>query len=99
MLNHLSDRQIEIYRERKMSPKELLDLDDHITMCEACRKQLLGEKQLWTEFTSLMTELQEAVNAKPEHLYYKQLKELIEGKLDRVDNEMVATHLDLCAQC
>jgi hypothetical protein len=99
MLNHLSDQQIELYRERKMTPKQLLDLDDHITMCKACRKHLLGEEKLRAEFTSLMAELQEAASAKPDHLYYKQLNGFIEGELDRVDYEMVATHLDLCAHC
>ena len=40
MSEHLTNRQIEGYRQRTLEPAELLALDDHLAECAACRRQM-----------------------------------------------------------
>ncbi len=52
---HLSDRQVEDYRRRALSPRELLAVDDHMATCPECRlrlaegESLSGSLAVWDE--------------------------------------------------
>jgi len=46
MPGHLTEQQAERYRQRLLSPAELLSIDDHIHRCEACRARLAAGEPL-----------------------------------------------------
>ncbi|MFL6263488.1 MAG: zf-HC2 domain-containing protein [Thermoanaerobaculia bacterium] len=45
-MSHLTERQVEEYRHRALSPRELLAVDDHIAGCEECRLRLAAREPL-----------------------------------------------------
>jgi predicted anti-sigma-YlaC factor YlaD len=99
MSEHLSGEQIESYRQRMLSPAELLAVDAHIASCEACRSQLARAEQLAQTFAFLRTDLRAEARAEPLHLSHEQFAAYVENDLDEVDREIVESHLELCPQC
>jgi len=99
MAQHLSPELIERYRERSISARELLDVDDHLTVCEGCRGRIRSESELRAAVLSLRAQVSAAAPAEPEHLEYEQLEAYVDGRLEDVDLEIVKSHLDLCAEC
>lgn len=84
---HLTADHFARYRNRSMSPAELLSTDSHISACEACRSRLFNDlagvatlKELRADFS--------------EHLTYEQLV----ASLDDPDAE-VSAHLAECEMC
>jgi hypothetical protein len=45
-VSHLTERQVEEYQRRALSPRELLAVDDHIAACEECRLRLAAREPL-----------------------------------------------------
>jgi len=94
MSEHLSMQQIERYRQRALSPAELLAADDHIAVCAPCRQQLAEAMRASFSFVRAGD-----VVSEPEHLEYEQLAAYVDSALDEVDREIVESHLELCAAC
>jgi anti-sigma factor RsiW len=40
LTNHLSADLLEVYRQRRLEPAQLLALDDHLASCSECRERL-----------------------------------------------------------
>ncbi len=99
MSEHLSTERIARYRQRTMSPAELLTADDHVATCSACRQRLSSEEELEAAYISLRAGLEAAGGVEPSHLSYKQLEGYLDGKLDEVGREIVDSHLEVCPQC
>jgi hypothetical protein len=99
MSEHLLAEQIERYRQRVMSPTELLMADDHLVTCDSCRLRLTDTGRLETAIPSLLADLQAETRAKPNHLLYEQLAGYVDDSLDEVDREIVETHLQGCRLC
>jgi anti-sigma factor RsiW len=97
MSEHLSVQQIERYRQRALSPVELLAADDHIAACASCRQQLAEAVQASLTFTWAGNK--DEMSAGMEHLAYEQLEAYVDSALDEVDREIVESHLELCAEC
>lgn len=97
MTDHLTARAIASYRERTLSPEELLALDDHLQVCRECRERIAQPDRLAAEVAFLKRELREESAAL--HPFYEELAAYVDGGLDEVDSEVVRSHLDLCARC
>src|SRR5260370_31375062 len=46
MPDHLSAEQVTRYREKRIPPEELLQVDDHISQCAECRERLAPASEL-----------------------------------------------------
>lgn len=57
MTAHLSKRQIERYLKKRMSPVELLDIDDHLSQCNDCHVRLYGPDAVLRAYTSIVSDL------------------------------------------
>lgn len=62
MPSHLTDRQIEDYRRRSLSPGELLEVDDHLAGCPDCRL-LMAEGEPLSEAFAAWREVTEEPRA------------------------------------
>jgi hypothetical protein len=51
-VSHLTQRQVEEYQRRALSPRELLAVDDHIATCEECRLRLAAREPLSGSFAA-----------------------------------------------
>lgn len=98
---HLSDAELARYRERKMQPVELLEADDHLALCDACyarlsRAQAPPDKLLAAAGVAFAGA---SSASEPVHLTYEQMAALVDDKLDEIDREVLASHLELCERC
>jgi hypothetical protein len=96
MNGHLSEQLIERYRQRALPAAELIDADDHLAVCETCRRSIVDERRVQATGNTLRRGLEETGST---HLTYEQLVSHFEGALDQTDREIADSHLELCPQC
>lgn len=85
---HLTDEQFAQYHSRTLAPVELLELDEHIALCGACRDRLYREEQTDSQIRRLKAEL-------AGHLEYGQIADCANGSFP----PEVAQHLEECDMC
>jgi len=95
--HHLSETEIQNYQLKKITPDQLLELDDHIQSCELCRNRV-HQKQDDISYKWLRSELR-TTGENSDHLSYDQLENYIDRRLDSVDLENVQSHLNICNEC
>lgn len=98
MTDHLTEQQIESFRQRKMPPEGLLTAHQHLAVCEMCRERLSPPVQVAFAAAAFERELQQA-DAEDEHLLYQQLSGYVDDELGGIDREIVESHLETCAEC
>jgi len=96
---HLSTQLAERYRQRQLDPFELLMLDDHLSGCASCRRQLRDALALSTAAQRLQTNALTVRDEEIEHPSESQLRSHLMEQLDAVDRELVESHLEFCADC
>ena len=96
---HLSEGQFERYRQRRMSPAELLTADDHLAMCEACRRRLGDRQSLEAAAAAIQSDFRAAECATTEHLSYEQLAAYLDNEITDLDREILESHLENCRSC
>ena len=85
---HLTDEQWNGYRSRTLSPSELLEIDEHISVCEACRGLAVHPPDL-AQIRSLRAELSV-------HLEYAEVVACAEGNPSPESTQHLL-ECDLCA--
>src|SRR5579883_2575194 len=95
MSNHPSRAQLIEYRDRALSPADLVAVDHHLTGCDECRRSL-AELNAPTAAASMITALRQAED---EHLTYDQMDAWVEDQLDQSGRELVLAHIGLCKPC
>jgi hypothetical protein len=96
VIEHLSAQHIEQYRARRMAPAELLSLDEHVGQCSACRQQLRAALSTPSP-AQLAARLAADAVAADVHPALEELRRF--HRLDAVDLELIASHLETCAAC
>ena len=96
MSNHLSDAALARYFEGSLDADALLETDDHITACAACRER--GEA-----FASgaAAASLRQALAAPDieEHPEPMVLASFVDGALETVERENIESHVLACVSC
>lgn len=95
--DHLSAELLEDYRLRRLEPAQLLALDDHVTVCSACREKLQTIPVLKAAIS--LRENLESPQSVDEHLADDRVHAYVEGRLDAVDRELVESHIENCKLC
>jgi anti-sigma factor RsiW len=98
MQDHLSTEQISRYRERLLSAREILAVENHLTLCPECRDRAYNPQELQSAFHSLRGGLQAAPET-AEHLSYEEKKAYITDQADPLEREVVESHVASCSQC
>jgi hypothetical protein len=97
---HLTSQSIERFRNKLMSPMELLQAGDHFAVCSACREQAAGDVATGRLFNSFNADLKRAVAEEASaHLTYEQTAAFVDQRLDDVEREIANSHLQLCHEC
>lgn len=95
---HLSAQQIEDYCQQKVSPAEVLQIDDHLVECAPCAA--LVERYFdETDGGATLLTLHAEMSAHPEHISYDQLAAYVDERLEEIDREIAESHLTLCQPC
>jgi hypothetical protein len=98
MNEHLTKRQMDDFRARKLSPSELFALGEHLAGCAACRAELEFSDAFAGRAGFLKSEFANAGRF-PEHLSFEQLSEFVDNRLNEFDRELVESHLSICPVC
>lgn len=96
---HLTIEMVERYKLRRMTPSELLDTDDHVSTCEACRELLFFADGLSDATSLLRSELNSLPEVIPTHLGFQVFTQYVDRRLDDADLEIVQEHLNSCEHC
>lgn len=99
MATHLTEREIERYHRRDLSPSEIMTVCKHVTLCGDCRARMGSAAAVEGLYTILGPALHNEVLAEPSHLSPDCLAAYTSGSLNQVDSEVVEAHLDFCARC
>jgi hypothetical protein len=92
---HLSEEHLVRYRQKLLSPAELLEVDRHLALCSVCRAQLQATgppPQFWSDW-------QEWPPLGADHLSYEQLEAYVDNQIDDIDREVVEGHATVCSSC
>jgi anti-sigma factor RsiW len=105
LVEHLTQRQFEGYRLRRLGVEELLSVCDHLGACEACRRRLEGAGEGDTTFFALRSELfggpaeSFSTHAAREHLTAEQTAAYVDGTLSGEGLQTADDHLSSCDHC
>ena len=101
--DHLSQRQLEDYRQQRLQATELISVDDHLAICADCRQRV--EAMLPGAAASLYANLQteafpllDTGNA-VRHPTFDQIAYYVDELLAGTEQQFVADHLASCARC
>ncbi len=96
---HLTAREARSYQERKLSPSDLIRLTDHIAACEKCRQRLSGNPTETNARQIRMALLGIRGGRATDHPDDDELAAHVDGILDPLKAESLASHLEECAAC
>ena len=96
MPEHLRAEDIERFRRRAMTSRELSDSYEHLDTCEMCRQRVKQAVQPQRAFDSFLAGLKAEL---PEHLLYEQAAAYVDDEMDEVTREIAASHLQSCPPC
>ena len=99
MSRHFSEEVIERYRTGKLSPAELLDLDDHLALCDSCRAEMRNNENLPETYAQAISALQPESAIEDRHLAYQHIADYVDYSLSDVDRELADSHLEFCSRC
>jgi anti-sigma factor RsiW len=100
---HLSIEQIDAYRQQQLSPAELIQVDDHLSGCAACRRRLetslnSSAVAVYADWQAAAATLPDAADAR-EHLSFEQIAGHVDRTLNQANASFVTDHLSSCLQC
>jgi hypothetical protein len=96
---HLSDKSINDYLLRTMTPAELITTDDHLATCDLCYRRLSQSRDSEGMLITVDSHVLSLATSESGHLTYEQLASFVDAELDEVDREICDVHLQVCKQC
>jgi hypothetical protein len=94
-IEHLSDEQIQRFRDRRLSSPELLDIDDHLADCRECRDRAWARLDAAGSLSHLRSDINEGVSP---HLEYSDVVRLADNKAE-LGADPASRHLEDCSMC
>ena len=99
MSDHLTERQVEGYRDRRVLPEELLAIDEHTAVCSRCASLILDPHRVRESLALWRSDFETAETGSLAHISYEQQSAYIDEAADATEREMVESHLKSCARC
>lgn len=96
---HLTDRQVEAYRQRDMDASARNALASHLAACESCLRRVVDGAHFNHAFASLKESFLTLTDEEPFHLSLGELKRYKEENLDQADKIIFESHLEDCGEC
>src|SRR5215813_9506263 len=96
---HLTETDIERYRQRIMPVAELNNCLIHMAVCDDCYALVARASKIDHRLHVVQAELQLASEDRSEHLSFQQIVAYATNQLDEADREVLETHLEYCPDC
>ena len=93
-LSHLTEQQVAQYGQKKLAVTELLTVDDHLSECTECRKQIL----IYLQSFLRSSEKNPCSHVNP-HLVYRDHVKYFSGELSDERLEYCLNHITWCEPC
>jgi len=97
MAEHPSKTELTGYADRTLSAEELLRIDKHLSVCDACHLEMKEHINIDQTGVALAEAL--AGNGYDDHLSYEQLAGHVDGSLGTVEREIADVHAGSCELC
>ena len=99
MSNHLTERQVADYRDRRVRADELLAIDDHTSACGQCALLIRDSHLVRESVVSWRADFETAETGSLGHISFEQLSAYVDSTADLTVREMVESHLQSCGRC
>src|SRR6185436_7948775 len=99
MTDHLTEREVSLFRERTMMPTERERVDAHVAECESCLRRILPSEDSALVYSELTEALLPDDADEAFHLSQADLRRYANGVVDQADRVIFESHLDICDQC
>lgn len=96
---HLSEQDFQRYRNRDLSPADILALDDHLRNCVSCQTEAREDPEIQSAFEPVLSQLQADADRGESHLLYQEMADYVDNILSDVEREIADGHLDYCQNC
>jgi hypothetical protein len=96
---HLSDDQLAKYRLGKLAGSALLAADDHIVLCEECRKKAAEGSSVESKWANLAESIRQTGEFGTPHISYEQLQAYVDRTATPSDAAQLESHIRECGNC
>jgi hypothetical protein len=99
MINdHLTDLELELYRNRGMAPARLLVANAHLFTCEECYRRY-GVEDREEAALAILRDLGELNGSEFEHLSFEQLADYVDNRVEEKNRAEINQHVHECEEC
>jgi len=99
MTAHVSNPQMEKFCARVLQAPEMAAIAEHLSHCAVCQFLFHETFQRRRNYSPVTINLSPEYWFRDDHLDYEQMVELVENRLDDVDQGIINIHLEACARC
>src|SRR5690348_15659215 len=95
MREHLNERSVALYRAHQLGGQELLELSDHIAMCELCAAQVTAGE----DPDAPAAAIEDSLRSVASHLFFEELAAYVDGSASAAVSIRVEQHSEKCREC
>jgi hypothetical protein len=95
---HLTDLELDLYRQRGMAAERLIAANAHLLTCEACYGRF-GAEAKEADALAILRDLQALENSEIEHLSFEQLAAYVDDKAGEKLGAEIRQHVQECGEC
>jgi hypothetical protein len=99
MTHHLSETEVNLFRERTIGPAERERIDSHVAQCDSCLRRILPSEDTALVYSELTEALLPDSADQPFHLSKAEITAFANGSIDQADRVIFESHVDICAEC
>jgi predicted anti-sigma-YlaC factor YlaD len=96
---HLRRSVLEAYVTRTLLPRELIEADEHLAICDDCLDIVRALMNVAGTYGDMQVELEAGHFEPPAHLSYKVIESYVDGLLTRRKRDAVEAHAKDCPVC
>jgi hypothetical protein len=97
-VDHLSEQIINEHQQRRLSPAQLLAVDEHLASCHECHLRW-SKGQSVESAADFYRDLLSSDVTVDDHLSYETLEAYVDNEATDVDREITEVHLEACSRC
>ena len=99
MAKHLTEQEIEVYRQRKGTLGNREKTEAHLAVCRPCLERVVDSGHSALAVDALTEALLPSAGDLPFHLSHAELKSYVGGSIAEADQIICESHLEICDQC
>ncbi len=99
MTEHLTETEVNLFRERALTQTERKKLEAHVAICESCLGRILPSEDAALVYSELTEAFLPDSAEEAFHLSNADVRAYAQGALNQADRVIFESHLEICGQC